>query len=123
PELDIAVAQPRYRALLERAGARALFVTPLIARGTPIGAVSYVFGPSEASEAAERQRLAEEVASSAALAIDNMRLFEQAQRAIRGRDELLAIVSHDLRNPINVIALAVAALEQPDVTPRAQTLP
>jgi signal transduction histidine kinase len=69
------------------------------------------------------QELAEEVASSAALAIDNMRLFEQAQSAIRGRDELLAIVSHDLRNPINVMALAVATLEQPDVALRAQTLP
>ncbi|HTV19510.1 MAG TPA: hybrid sensor histidine kinase/response regulator [Polyangiaceae bacterium] len=120
-ELDIDTADARHRVLLEQAAARALFVTPLVARGQAIGTISYVFRAVPAD--AEARRLAEEVASSAALAIDNMRLFEQAQRAIRGRDELLAIVSHDLRNPINVMALAVSTLEQPDATPRAQTLP
>jgi len=122
-ELDIDTADARHRVLLEQAGAQALFVTPLVARGQAIGAISYVFGRSPPAASVESQKLAEEVASSAALAIDNMRLFEQAQRAIRGRDELLAIVSHDLRNPINVMALAVATLEQPDVALRAQTLP
>jgi signal transduction histidine kinase len=98
-------------------------VTPLVARGQAIGAVTHVFGRAEAGASSEARALGEEVASRAALAIDNLRLFEQAQRAIRGRDELLAIVSHDLRNPINVLALAVATLEQPDVALRGQTLP
>jgi signal transduction histidine kinase/CheY-like chemotaxis protein len=132
-ELDIDTADQRHRVLLEQAGALAIFVTPLIARGQAIGAISYVFVRSAAAPGAkspdgvpsddESRRLAEEVASSAVLAIDNMRLFEQAQRAIRGRDELLAIVSHDLRNPINVLSLALATLEQPGVALRAQTLP
>jgi len=121
-ELDIDTADERHRVLLEQAAARALFVTPLVARGQAIGAISYVFSRSAPADT-ESRRLAEEVASSAALAIDNMRLFEQAQRAIRGRDELLAIVSHDLRNPINVMSLAVSTLEQPDAAPRAQTVP
>jgi signal transduction histidine kinase/FixJ family two-component response regulator len=112
-ELDIDTADDRHRALLEGAGAQAIFVTPLTARGNLIGAISYVLCTPRTFDG-EARRLAEEVASSAALAIDNMRLFEQAQRAVRGRDELLAIVSHDLRNPINVIALAVATLERPE---------
>jgi signal transduction histidine kinase len=122
-ELDIDTADARHHVLLEQANAQAIFVTPLVARGQAIGAISYVFASSPPAEYGESQKVAEEVASSAALAIDNMRLFEQAQRAIRGRDELLAIVSHDLRNPINVMALAVAMLEQPDMALRAQTLP
>ncbi len=121
-ELDIDTADDRHRALLEGAGAQAIFVTPLTARGNRIGAISYVLATRRTLDS-EARRLAEEVASSAALAIDNMRLFEQAQRAVRGRDELLAIVSHDLRNPINVIALAVATLDRPDPAMLAQTLP
>jgi signal transduction histidine kinase len=33
------------------------------------------------------------------------------QRAVRGRDELLAVVSHDLRNPLNIVALALQMME------------
>lgn len=122
-ELDIDTADDRHRLLLEQAGASAILVTPLVARGQLIGAISYVVGASRAAPDGDAQRLAEEVASHAALAIDNMRLFEQAQRAVRGRDELLAIVSHDLRNPINVLSLAVTTLEQPGPVLAAQTVP
>jgi len=123
-ELDIARADERHRALLERVQASAILVTPLLARGEAIGAISHVIGPSRRGLDTSAQRLAEEVASHAGLAIDNMRLFERAQRAVRGRDELLAIVSHDLRNPINVISLAIGTLEQPDAANRLpQSLP
>ena len=40
---------------------------------------------------------------------------EKAEQAVRTRDEVLAIVSHDLRNPLNTISLAVAALESGDI--------
>ena len=39
------------------------------------------------------------------------RALEQAQAAIRTRDEVLAIVSHDLRNPMNTIRMAAGLLE------------
>jgi PAS domain S-box-containing protein len=40
---------------------------------------------------------------------------EKAEAAVLTRDEVLAIVSHDLRNPLNTISLAVGALESGDV--------
>ena len=40
-----------------------------------------------------------------ALAIDNARLYEASQRAIRARDQTIAVVSHDLRNPVNAIRM------------------
>lgn len=56
----------------------------------------------------------EELAHRAALAIDNARLYRQAQESARSREEALAIMAHDLRNPLNVVlATAKALLEMP----------
>jgi len=44
------------------------------------------------------------------LAVENARLLDRARTAIRRRDEVLAIVSHDLTNPLNVISIASLAL-------------
>ncbi len=52
-----------------------------------------------------------ELARRAALAIENARLFEAEQRATRARDEVLAIVAHDVRNPLSTISFAASALK------------
>jgi signal transduction histidine kinase len=87
-------------------------VVPLVARDRILGTLILTsedsgrrFGPSDLA-------LAESLAHRAALAIDNARLYEEAQEALRSRDELLAIVSHDLRNPLDVIQFTVAMLRQ-----------
>ena len=49
-----------------------------------------------------------------ALAAENARLYEQAQQAVRVREQILAIVSHDLRNPVATILLATAILGRPE---------
>jgi signal transduction histidine kinase len=49
-----------------------------------------------------------------ALATENARLYEQAQQAVRLREQVLAIVSHDLRNPVATILLATAILGRPE---------
>ena len=61
---------------------------------------SRLFGPPDV-------RLAEELARRAALSIYNARLFFEAQRAVKTREDVLAIVSHDLKNPLTTIELAV----------------
>jgi signal transduction histidine kinase len=47
-----------------------------------------------------------------AVAAENARLYEEARRALAARDDLLAIVSHDLRNPLGSIVLNTAVLER-----------
>jgi signal transduction histidine kinase len=54
--------------------------------------------------------VAEELARRAALSIENARLLFQAQRAVTTREDVLAIVSHDLKNPLSNIELAVNLL-------------
>ncbi len=51
-----------------------------------------------------------QLAQLAAVALENARLFRAAQDATRARDDLVAIVSHDLRNPIHTIHMAASFL-------------
>ena len=64
----------------------------------------YAIERKKAEENAHRLAQTEEALR---LASENERLLADAQRALRARDELLAIVSHDLRNPLGVIDLAL----------------
>jgi signal transduction histidine kinase len=45
-------------------------------------------------------------------AVENMRLYLAAQRASREREDVLAIVSHDLRNPLHTIGLSASLLAE-----------
>jgi signal transduction histidine kinase len=54
--------------------------------------------------------LARELARSAALALENARLYRRAEQAIAARDEVLGIVSHDLRNPLNRVRMGAEML-------------
>lgn len=69
------------------------------------------FGHAEVGAFGEQdERILRGVASWAAVAIQNARLYEGAQEAARARDDMLAVVSHDLRNPLNVIATSAALI-------------
>ena len=53
---------------------------------------------------------AEEVGLRAALALDNARLFREAELAIRTRDDFISIASHELRTPLTTLGLTVEAV-------------
>jgi signal transduction histidine kinase len=89
---------------LRTADLLSLIAAPLLARGKLIGILilgssqCFLYGPADL-------HLAEELAQRAALAVENARLYSQAQRAIRTREDVLAVVSHDLKNPVSTIRL------------------
>lgn len=50
-------------------------------------------------------------------AVERQRLARMAQQAVAARDEMLAIVSHDLRSPIGIIGMCAQALLDPEPVP------
>jgi signal transduction histidine kinase len=78
---------------------RTRLVVPLIARGRTLGALSLVRAATR-SFADEDLSLAEDLARRCATAVDNARLYEQAQDALQVRDQFLAVAAHELRSPL-----------------------
>lgn len=121
---DMETGNPAEQDLLRLAGATSLLLVPLIARGAVLGALLLASTRTDRFYGPQDLLLAEELARTAALAIDNARLYSEANQAIRARDEVLRIVSHDLRNPIGAIATAAtlvlkrSATDSTDVSAR-----
>lgn len=88
--------------------AHTVMVVPLIARGHALGVLTLVASTPSRHWGVDDIALAEELARQVALAVDNARLYAEAQQATRARDDVLAIVSHDLRNPVHAISMAAS---------------
>jgi signal transduction histidine kinase len=85
-------------------------IVPLRARGHTLGAVTFVASGSGRRYGPDDLALAEDLCQRASLAIDNARLVGESRRAARAREDLLAVVSHDLKNPLGVVQLGAALL-------------
>jgi signal transduction histidine kinase len=89
---------------------RSVVITPLLARGRVLGALSLAMGPSGRRYDASDRALAEDLASRAAIAIDNARLYREVQEADHRKNEFLSMLAHELRNPLAPIRNAVQLL-------------
>jgi len=83
---------------------------PLTARGQPVGVLTLLRSDTTLQSEPGDRVMAENFAARAALAIDNARLYHSAQRATAARDEILGVVSHDLRNPLSAISMCSRVL-------------
>ena len=98
---------PAPRAALAAAlGVRSMMIVPLVARGRTFGLVTLAITNSGRAYSTADLVLAQEIAHRAAVAIDNARLYRQAQYESKARRDVLAIVSHDLRNPLSTIMVS-----------------
>jgi PAS domain S-box-containing protein len=112
--------------MLEELGPASSSIVPLTARGRVIGVLTVTTVERGRSDGERDLALVQELARYAALAIDNATLYRDAQEAkhraedaVRTRDEVLGVVAHDLRNPLNALTL-MASLVESAVQPEAR---
>ena len=110
-EEPLALSREQYEASI---GARvsAGLAVPLRSRGQILGVMVWVCVESGRRYGQEDLKLAEEIANRAAIAVDNARLFKAAQDGVAARDRFLAMLGHELRNPLNSISIVARMLER-----------
>jgi signal transduction histidine kinase len=104
------VRSSAYRLITEELGLKSAMIVPMSARGRTFGAITFVSAESGRQYGDADLEMAEHLGRRAGLAIDNARLYAQAQSAANLREKVLAVVSHDLRNPLSAIKLNAAKL-------------
>jgi signal transduction histidine kinase len=104
--------EPEHQALLQELDPRHGIFTPIRSSARVIGVMSFCSCDPERDYGPEELSFAEDIATRAGMAIGNAQLFQEAQEAKRTRDEVLAVVAHDLRNPLGSIVGGAQMLEE-----------
>ena len=94
-----------------------LAMVPLPARGRTLGVLALGLGPSGRKFDADALSMAIDLAGRAAIALDNARLYGKIQAEDRRKDEFLAMLAHELRNPLAPISNAVHILQVSEKDP------
>ncbi|MDB4969762.1 MAG: histidine kinase [Myxococcales bacterium] len=108
--------------LWQRAAVRTGVIAPLMAGGRVFGAMCVLRTHDAQRYEVGDRLLFEELAQHAALALDNADLYRKARAAVRARDEMVNVVSHDLRNPLNVVTMSVALLRRTQLPPNVEAI-
>lgn len=104
-------------------GASSLLCVPLVTRKEVLGSLCLVGGRDRAQYLSHDLAMVEDVAHRLAMALDNALLYRRAERAIRIRDDVLAIVSHDLRSPLATVMLrAQTVVRHPELAHIGQAI-
>src|SRR5262245_21817672 len=103
------VYPPDVRARVESGRHRVGLAAPLMVHGRITGALFIGALPGRVFSTGD-VRLASTFADQAASAIANAELFRETQRVNRAKDEFLAMLGHELRNPLNAIGSAASLL-------------
>jgi signal transduction histidine kinase/CHASE3 domain sensor protein len=101
--LVAAAKDPDHLALLRELNIKSAQIVPMIARGRTLGALTLISGEQGRNLIEADQPLAMELATRAAIAIDNAQLYRAALTASDAKSSFLASMSHELRTPLNAI--------------------
>lgn len=104
--LDQIARSEEHRRVLDQLGPATWMVVPLVVRDKVIGAITLVgTDPRQRYSQAELE-LVSELGRRVASASDNVRLYTELCESQRQKDDFLAMLAHELRNPLAAIQYA-----------------
>jgi signal transduction histidine kinase len=108
--LEAAAHGPENLAILNELGFGALLVVPLVIRSTVLGAITFVLPEGDVSFTPDEVTLASDLTDRCAMALENARLYHEADAlriaadsASQAKSDFLGSMSHELRTPLNAI--------------------
>lgn len=120
PHSDVSAS---FKAYLKELGVTSYISIPLISRDRVVGLFNLAMQSRTRRFHQKDVGFFEEVADRCAVAIDNADLYQRAQAAAHARELVLSIVSHDIRNPMANIDLAVQMLHSSVQSATKETIP
>lgn len=104
-------------------GVTSLMMAPLKHRRQVIGHISLMRDAGGPAYTHEDETLLEDLAHRASQALENARLYSEAQAAVAARDEFLSIASHELRTPLTALRLALENMRRVSTRGDSERLP
>jgi signal transduction histidine kinase len=96
--------------VVRRLGLKSFICVPLVVSGTPFGVLTFATAESGRTYTDADLALAKDLALRAAVAVENARLYAELREADRRKDEFLATLAHELRNPLAPIRNALRVM-------------
>jgi signal transduction histidine kinase len=112
--LMMSTRDKEYLRILQGLGLKCYMCVPIRALDKLLGVFTFVSAESGRRYGPGDLRLAEDLAYRAAIAIENARLYGELQDADRRKDEFLATLAHELRNPLAPLRNALELLRRVD---------
>ena len=100
------------REILQRLGMRSYIGAPLAAGDRILGAIAFGIADGPRRYGPDDLDLLQALAQRCAVALDNARLYQTAQDATRAREQVLAVVSHGLKQPLGALLMGAVMVER-----------
>ncbi|MGN6547095.1 MAG: PAS domain S-box protein [Aureliella sp.] len=109
------VKDPELLGIMRELGLKSYIGVPLKVRGKTLGVVTFITAESGHLYDATDLAVAQDLADRGAIAIENTQLYRELREADRRKDEFLATLAHELRNPLAPIRNSLQILKMPNV--------
>jgi signal transduction histidine kinase len=98
--LEKCAVNPEHFEILKKLNPGSMMIVPMAATDRTLGVLTFVRTGSGREYQPDDLALAEDLTRRAALAVENARLYQEAQEALQVRDQFLSIAAHELKTPL-----------------------